>query len=206
VQADQDRPEGCQPRWLCQVAGRSCGVPTNVHGNLVTDRPAASTAGLHKSAGVGSKRAQWQGCTLMQQKAFSTRLGAVNWRSRPLPRTRCTSAVARDAQRDDPGLATTPNSGNIGNKGLLRYKPSKLVIIAIAATALFGVIGGFVGHSLRAPVLNLVFAPPNNAVLVVLAKGVHHWLPMVPSRQHNAAISAWTRQGRGISRAKPLAS
>jgi hypothetical protein len=50
----------------------------------------------------------------------------------------------------------------VGKKGLLRYIPSKLVIIAIAAaTALFGVIGGFGGYSLRAPVLNLVFAPPN---------------------------------------------
>jgi hypothetical protein len=37
-----------------------------------------------------------------------------------------------------------------------------LVITAIAAAAaLFGVIGWLVGYSLRAPVLNLVFAPPN---------------------------------------------
>jgi hypothetical protein len=57
----------------------------------------------------------------------------------------------------------TPNPGNDGKEGLLRYTPSKLVITAIAA-ALFGVIGGFLGYSLRAPVLSLVFAPPNPSV------------------------------------------
>jgi hypothetical protein len=61
-------------------------------------------------------------------------------------------------------LASRPTliPGNDGRKGLLRYKLSRLVITAIAAAAaLFGVIGWLVGYSLRAPALNLVFAPPN---------------------------------------------
>jgi hypothetical protein len=33
-----------------------------------------------------------------------------------------------------------------------------------------------------------------DAVLVVRAKGVHHRLPLVPSRQHYSALSAWTRR------------
>jgi hypothetical protein len=66
-------------------------------------------------------------------------------------------AVAKNVQRTDP----ESNSAN-ACKNFLRYELSKLVIIAIVvAAAMVAVIGGFVGYWLRAPVPNLVFAPPN---------------------------------------------
>ena len=132
-------------------------------GNLITDRWAESTAGARIRARwseeIGSGGRSVPRCG---KKGQSQRVGAFRWWPRPL--------TVRDARLPLPKtpkwriLASHPTliPGNDSRKGLLRYKLSKLVITAIAAAAaLFGVIGWFVGYSLHAPVLNLVFAPPN---------------------------------------------
>jgi hypothetical protein len=116
-EADQDRRQGRQPRPVCDLPdGRGRGAAADVPGNPVADRPAAGTAGAGMtSAGGKCKKRRQPRCALMraEQHVSVPRCGQL------AVLTACRAcgarfAVAQDARRDDPGLATIRNPGNVG--------------------------------------------------------------------------------------------